>query len=400
MGGNDRKCSLCMKMSVRRCTGCDKAWYCSAQCQKKDWVQHIFDCNPKRPITTADRLVLSLSQGGMPTDIQTLLDYGFSHPSMATTPLKLVSVYGDVFYLLQFKAQAVHKAREAGVLAQEIQKAYERLPSNARGVHYSFFLQNKAVFEGLGGRNRAPKVSELFSTTLDGAKDSGVRLWEAMGGRPGMTPEQVRSEFQRLPVRHRVCTTLYGDILENRKPGTESLEWRAFGFSTCTSPREINGLMDLYSALLKQCTFDEFCTAYDDANLVTLFRDKRVWVFPPDHPILDVLNDPSKTKKSVWGLQEHVTRLLPCKPGVGMSKPHPTFEADYGFKNCKTVEGRDRLKKLYRAYFERPDQKPLLLHRAAMEGRLMEYLEEATQIELKPRLYAHLLRNRYTPRSK
>ncbi|XP_020278605.1 zinc finger MYND domain-containing protein 10 isoform X2 [Pseudomyrmex gracilis] len=40
-----KKCSLCQKVSKNRCSKCKETWYCSRQCQVKDWEKHKDICN-------------------------------------------------------------------------------------------------------------------------------------------------------------------------------------------------------------------------------------------------------------------------------------------------------------------------------------------------------------------
>ncbi|KAG1746941.1 hypothetical protein EDB19DRAFT_1688545, partial [Suillus lakei] len=57
-----RECNACREepSDLKRCSGCHKVWYCSVSYQKSVWVQHIFACKPRRPITTADHLALAV----------------------------------------------------------------------------------------------------------------------------------------------------------------------------------------------------------------------------------------------------------------------------------------------------------------------------------------------------
>lgn len=40
-----KKCSLCQEPSEKRCSRCKEVWYCSRECQVKDWENHKSTCN-------------------------------------------------------------------------------------------------------------------------------------------------------------------------------------------------------------------------------------------------------------------------------------------------------------------------------------------------------------------
>mmetsp|Transcript_23669 Transcript_23669/g.65707 ORF Transcript_23669/g.65707 Transcript_23669/m.65707 type:complete len:140 (-) Transcript_23669:1046-1465(-) len=40
-----RKCQACQKEASKKCSRCNLAWYCSVECQKKDWKKHRSVCN-------------------------------------------------------------------------------------------------------------------------------------------------------------------------------------------------------------------------------------------------------------------------------------------------------------------------------------------------------------------
>ncbi|KAL6255736.1 hypothetical protein P5V15_012980 [Pogonomyrmex californicus] len=40
-----KKCSLCQELSKKRCSRCKEVWYCSRECQVKDWENHKKTCN-------------------------------------------------------------------------------------------------------------------------------------------------------------------------------------------------------------------------------------------------------------------------------------------------------------------------------------------------------------------
>ncbi|CAL4060302.1 unnamed protein product, partial [Meganyctiphanes norvegica] len=58
---------------LQRCTGCEYAWYCSAACQRGEWLWHKHECKclkrvyPRRPTTSVRlmaRLIFRLKEGG------------------------------------------------------------------------------------------------------------------------------------------------------------------------------------------------------------------------------------------------------------------------------------------------------------------------------------------------
>ena len=53
MSRNSRFCSVCMKMykkPIKRCGGCQQVYYCSKQCQVKDWKFHKPICGKNKTL--------------------------------------------------------------------------------------------------------------------------------------------------------------------------------------------------------------------------------------------------------------------------------------------------------------------------------------------------------------
>jgi len=42
---NKRTCQVCGKESIKKCSRCNLAWYCSPDCQRKHWKEHKPVCN-------------------------------------------------------------------------------------------------------------------------------------------------------------------------------------------------------------------------------------------------------------------------------------------------------------------------------------------------------------------
>ena len=82
--------------NLKRCSGCQKVYYCSTACQKYDWVYHIFDCKPRRPINTSDYLALAVYQNLLPEHPQTCADYGFDRAITGEEKSKLLGLYAGM----------------------------------------------------------------------------------------------------------------------------------------------------------------------------------------------------------------------------------------------------------------------------------------------------------------
>lgn len=79
--------------NLKRCSGCQNVYYCSTACQNYDWVYHIFDCNPRRQINTADYLARAVREDVLPVHPQTCEDYGFNRAITDDEKSNLLSLY-------------------------------------------------------------------------------------------------------------------------------------------------------------------------------------------------------------------------------------------------------------------------------------------------------------------
>ena len=88
--------------------------------------------------------------------------------------------------------------------------------------------------------------------------------------------------------------------------------------------------------------------------------------------------------KSVWNLKQYLaTENGPLIPSVGV---------DYGFFNCQGETERQDLKKVYMEFFADYHADPIELHKAAIGGRLFDYVRRF--VELKQKFYC-LMNNPY-----
>lgn len=50
-------CKVCGKEDSKKCGQCHRVYYCSVQCQKKDWKSHKATCSPRQPAETQNPLL-------------------------------------------------------------------------------------------------------------------------------------------------------------------------------------------------------------------------------------------------------------------------------------------------------------------------------------------------------
>jgi len=144
-------------------------------------------------------------------------------------------------------------------------------------------------------------------------------------------------------------------------------------------------LGQLYLQLLTKCSFDELCTAYESSRLIALFDAKGLQSWRESILYLDdVLAGSPKVNKSVWDLKQYLeTEKGPLIPSVGV---------DYGFFNCRGETEREDLEKVYKEFFADYRADPIELHKAAIGGRLFEYV--GGFVELK-QIFYRLMNNPY-----
>ncbi|KAF8964282.1 hypothetical protein BDZ97DRAFT_2058653 [Flammula alnicola] len=375
-----RTCEKCQRQANNRCAGCSQAWYCSEKCQRYHWVEHIFDCNPKRQVTTADHLALACRKNLFPDHGQTTVDYGFIRAWSIENQKNLLGLYIGLLERQGVKAKTLHRWRVNGILIQEIKNQFEKIPLASRGGYYPWFLENQWVLDGQEAPEEAEeKVAEM------------VRLgWLYSGGSPSATATEIKNITTSWPLRKHECLRMSALLLSQLHPGPYDELWIPFGFCTCDEESELD-LGVLYKGLLRSSTFEEFYVAYDSSKLGDLFRSKGFGHDLSQHPFLeDVLARSPISNLSVWDLKQFI--LLdsagdPHQPGASIS-------VDYGFINCKSRDEVEDLKAVYKAFFGRYTHNPPELHHACIEGRLYEYVGGVVKLTGKKK-YKRLMKNPY-----
>ncbi|KAF4566104.1 hypothetical protein EYR36_011519 [Pleurotus pulmonarius] len=154
-----------LREDFKRCSGCKKVWYCGTECQKEDWVRHIFDCDANQKITTAHHLALAVRDKSLPLDDATLGEYGFTRASSAYEKSRLLGVYVDLVELYRVPTKRIQRWASESVLLLNICKTYERFPEESRGRHYQWLLENSSV---LGASTPPFEIAPFVSNTSGG----------------------------------------------------------------------------------------------------------------------------------------------------------------------------------------------------------------------------------------
>ncbi|KAF9444124.1 hypothetical protein P691DRAFT_778468 [Macrolepiota fuliginosa MF-IS2] len=385
------ECKLCHDTdpAPKQCSACKKAWYCSKECQQHDWVQHIFDCNLPRAITTADYLALAVNQNLLPDHPQTIIDYGFAN---MIQPEMLLGLYIGLLSpsYLGVKPYTLHKWRLKDTLVENIKREFESIPEAARGAYFPWFLQNEHVVSGA----RAEEAQRKFKSEAD---EWSRRAWCFIGRSPTASMDDIRQYQKSASREEKDCFFLYTNLLSGYHPSPAQDLWIYFGFCACNSQEAEMELARLYKMLINRCTFNQFLKAYTSYSLVSLFKDKEVNITDP--LIIDVLSGIGGTHgwKSVWRLKQYIELKSIHGPDDTTIKPTPSIRVDYGLFNCRTSEEHKLLLDLYKGFFALGrGVNPLQLHQACIEGRLFMYFAQELSFKIKPRkTYERLLKNLY-----
>ncbi|KAI0046848.1 hypothetical protein FA95DRAFT_1312677 [Auriscalpium vulgare] len=368
----------CDKDGLKRCSGCAKVWYCGQECQRWDWVAHIFHCNPGRPITTADHLALAVDRNFLPEDEQTCADYGFTRAFTPQNQGMLLGLYIGLIEHMGTKPKTVHRWRVQGTLIKEIKATLSKLPEGARGGYYPWFLEHQYVLD----QSKAPPASpqELADAAVK-------RAWVFTGGSSAASMAEILEAEHSEGKDRSSCYQLYRTLLSGWHPSPSMSLWVSFGFCATKTMEEEEDLGVRYMTLIHSCTFDEFCTAYESGSLPTLFRSKDQPL--PDQRVIDLLSN-HISHPSVWNLKQFILQVEQ-NPNL---RPPRSVSCDYGFMNCTSSVQTQDLINAYKCYFEHAKSDPLELHQAAIKGELAQYV--GTFVVLKPRKkFVALMKNPY-----
>ncbi|KZT36337.1 hypothetical protein SISSUDRAFT_1050024 [Sistotremastrum suecicum HHB10207 ss-3] len=372
-----RSCAVCGTPTKKTCTGCSRQAYCSHQCQSRDWICHILDCDtPGREVTPADRLAAAIVQGREDWAHMDALqfDYGFAKVPARAEVAILRCIYEDIFIHIGVRPYTVHKWQVRGRLHEELVETY-RKAGRDHGPAFLWLCKNPQVFDA-ENRELAPGVTELG----DALK---LCLWRTLGRPATDTLKDINKEIEGSTVDEHFCYEAYLTMLAvkcwdgNTPPTLISFPdvWLKLGF--CVFPDEYAlPAQNLYDALMASCTFEEFHEAYSSSSLVALMDRKGLSAarrrMPDDFAV--VLSQSPHYISPVW----HLKAWVICQDQM----PEAAVLVPYGFANCRDRSELKHLMSFYCKLFKEQLISPSRLHTAAENDDIFDYIVKTTKLKI------------------
>ena len=252
------QCKFCREDRERnlRCTDWNsEEVYCSKACQTANWPHHTFDCYAFRgkTVPSAYHLARSCYLDTLPTDKQTLEDYGFNKAYTSFNQMMLLGLYQGLF---KYNPETVLTWKQEGILIQEIKKVFERFPAQNRGQYYPWFLEHQDFLD--------PSLEPSTVVMEDPLIEAVMRAWRHIGGRsfPNSTARiDINIEKATWPKHKQDCFDLCVLVLSDSRPDASFRIWLSFGFCTARHKYCEMQLGIAYGMLVKRCSFEEFYQA-------------------------------------------------------------------------------------------------------------------------------------------
>ncbi|TBU58656.1 hypothetical protein BD310DRAFT_948564 [Dichomitus squalens] len=309
-----RICGSCREeaSNPKRCSGCRNIWYCSTRCQTENWRYH--------PADTVYHIALACYEDLIPVDAQTRIDYGFDKASRVLGPegeTMMCGLWKGIFVFFDIDTKEVRTWRKEGKLVEGIRERFETILEHNRGAYCPWFLQRQWLLDGIPADESKSHQNAVSSADQD-------------------SPQDIRRKHATLPLDRATCHALYFclDL------------WLKFGFVAATCQGEELEFGRKYMQLIRLCTFDEFCLAFETSSIPALF-ERCGLSMSHSHMFLDVMASSPRSYKSVWLLKQYIDQRA-CS---GPSDEPDLFSAarlDYSFANCKNALDQKLLDDLYR----------------------------------------------------
>ncbi|KAH9852003.1 hypothetical protein C2E23DRAFT_886210 [Lenzites betulinus] len=398
----DNSCGNADASALKCCSGCKKVWYCSKECQKRDWRRHIFDCTHTRPIPTAYYLSRACAQRVFPIHRKTRTDFGFEKAELLWLPCaqtELLALWIIVFRDAGMSEKDVQKWQATGTLVDGIEATFARLPRDALLDDASaFFNAHRDLFDG------SPADKAEAEAAMEDSCGRAIRKgWVKTGGPPVDDPGTIVRKISAMPEHFRDCHLFYALLAVYSHPGPLCPEWLSFGIVAARDEGDAFWIGRWYDRLIEVCTFDAFAAAYRTSSLLSLGEAHGIHLScslsgAAKVLFFDVMSESPRGFKTVWPLKQYVDRIRDLDSDSSAPRPSLSQAAqeDYGFVNCRDATERKLLDQLCLAYFAHLDADPLDLHKACVRGALVEYVSGFVKLKPKTKAYRRLLRNAYS----
>lgn len=354
------ECYNCEFKTSRRCSVCQRSWFCGEYCQSKMGTRHKFMCAIRRPLNSADYLYLALLEDNFPDDPQTLDDFGLRSLRSGADRSKLLGLFKGL-EILEVPSEEVHRWQSEHTLEENIIRVFSQLSERSRGGYYPWFLQN---------RHRLTFCKSFVQ--IESADIEEVRSYLDV-------EDQGKSIDELKPEAKRKCLEFYACVMNMYHPPPTDQLYYDFGFCVCRDEYEEMKLGGLYQSLIvgdkssrfwhntsvkpNTCKFGEFWTAFEQHKLLELMDAKGLSELGkanyPRHFDTFMSGD---SNVSVWDLKWFLA-------DESWVDPEKCVVVDYGFSNCKTLREKLDLKMTYKTLLVRAD--PLELHRACVRVRFL-----------------------------
>ncbi|KNG83331.1 hypothetical protein ANOM_008385 [Aspergillus nomiae NRRL 13137] len=384
------ECYTCSGDTSRRCSLCQKDFYCSQLCEDKRSGRHLFTCT-KRPLTSADFLYRNIEKDRLPEEEEVCSDFGFNYFDSFADKSKLLGLYKGL-WLAEIPVEDINKWQVEGSLVANIKEHFYQIPERYRGGYFPWFLEHTQCLDKPITEEEA--AQRTVATFFDKARSY-------------LDKEDQYKHYKQLePEAKRDCFYMLAQTLHMANPDPIETNWFNFGFCTCDDEYKERSLGGLYQRLLvgdklyddvptrmprmkdvQTATFTEFWKAYELGTMIQLMDSKGLGRARFQFPFLEEFfsSPPCGPHLSVWSLKQFLAINNPAE-----FPPIPAISVDYGFGNCETFTETCTLMEIYRRLLG--DASPLDLHGACIAGKLFEFAERFHKMDQSHR---RLMKNFY-----
>ncbi|KAJ5056792.1 hypothetical protein PSV09DRAFT_2383060 [Bipolaris maydis] len=247
-------CDVCDWRTKRRCSYCNKGYFCSELCEVKASVYHLFTCS-KRQLTSANYLWKSLVEDTIPVDENVLQDFGFNNAFDASDRSNLVGLYRGIYLSGDIASSDLHGWRIKGVMVEKIKEMYYRIPESHRGQYFPWWLKNLH-------RLQKPTTKEETERSIAQSFFDKEKLYLDPQAH-NMHPEELKPEAKRDSF------LLLSHMLHRLTPNPSTTLYHTFTFVACRNKTKESQLTDIYILLLVPSYGSFFYTCHNERRSFT-----------------------------------------------------------------------------------------------------------------------------------